>query len=141
MINLSSHAASKFIVSHSRFWEALIVSEAYEKKSDWPQALFNQFILNGNEKYLLDFKNHLQLGSSIIEEVANRCKLWLNESTTAATLPPQSEENMKKLLRQCKELTQFYRLAVMLDFKDLVDELHSKRYSCVIKDLISNKKL
>lgn len=63
---------SKFIVNHPKFWEAYIVSEAYEKKSDWSLALFNQFILNNNEKYFLDFKTHAQLNSNVIEEVSNR---------------------------------------------------------------------
>ena len=31
--------------------KAFIVSEAYDKSYEWAQALFNQFILNNNEKY------------------------------------------------------------------------------------------
>lgn len=72
IINLNSLLVTKFISSHTKFWEALIVSEAYEKKSDLPLGLFNQFIVNNNEKYFIDFKAHAQLNSSVIEEVANR---------------------------------------------------------------------
>ena len=75
VINMSSAAASKFIINHAKFWEAFIVSEAYNKKSDWPQALFTQFVLNNNDKYLSDFKTHLQINSNIIEEVSNRYKI------------------------------------------------------------------
>ena len=51
------------------------MSDAYNKKSDWSiwsLAIFNIFIINNNEKYLLDFKGHLQLNTIIIEEVANK---------------------------------------------------------------------
>lgn len=97
VINLTNAAASRFIINHPRFWEVIncqktfqlnlvikllfwicldkksfIVSEAYEKKSEWPQVLFNQFILGNNEKYLNDFKNHIQLTPQMIEEVTNR---------------------------------------------------------------------
>jgi hypothetical protein len=140
---LSSTAASKFIYNHPKFWEAYIVSEAYNKKSEWPQALFNQFVLNSNEKYLVDFKTHLQLNGSMIEEVCNRYKLWLSESGNrqVAAAGDECEENMKKLLKHSKDIVQFYRLATGLDFKDLLDEMQTKTYSSIINDLIMNKKI
>jgi len=52
--------------------KAFIVSEAYEKKSDWPQVLLNQYVLSNNEKYLADFKMYIGLGNNLIEECANR---------------------------------------------------------------------
>ena len=48
------------------------MSEAYEKKADWSHALFNQFILGNNEKYLNDFRAHIKLTSSMIDEITNR---------------------------------------------------------------------
>ncbi len=56
-------------------FKAFIVSEAYDKKSDWTLwsfAIYNVFIVGNNEKYLLDFKGHIQLTTNIIEEVANK---------------------------------------------------------------------
>jgi spatacsin len=137
IINLSGAAASKFIVNHPKFWEAHIVSEAYNKKSEWPQALFNQFILRNNEKYLVDFKTHLQLNSTMIDEVSNRYRIWLSENKPT----PECEENMKKLLKHSKDIVQFYRLATSFEFKDLLDEMQTKNYTSIINDLIMNKKI
>lgn len=138
IVNLNSTAASKFIVNHKKFWEAFIVSEAYDKKSDWPQALFNQFILNNNEKYFIDFKAHIQLSPNIIEEVSNRYKIW-NETNN---LSSQSVSNMKHLLKYCKDISQYYRLVSSLEFKDLISDIQiNKSYSSIINDLIMNKRI
>lgn len=139
IVNLTSSDASKFIINHTKFWEAYIVSEAYKKKSEWPLALFNQFILNNNEKYLVDFKAHLQITPTLLEEVTNRYKLCLESNSDKLT--SQSVENMKRLLKNCKEIGQYYRLAAYLDFKDLLDEIQTKKYSSIINDLILNKKI
>lgn len=120
-------------------FKSFIVSEAYEKKSEWPQILFNQFILNNNEKYLDDFKNHIQLTSSMIEEVSNRFKRASGSSTK---LSAQSVLNMKKLLKSClKDIGQFYRIISMLEFQDCVDEMQKDANFSIVSDLISNKKI
>lgn len=137
IINLNSVAASKFIVNHSNFWEAYIVSEAYEKKTDWSHALFNQYVLNNNEKYLNDFRAHIQLSSTLIEEIANRFKMT-NEK---AKLGQQSNENMKKLLKYCKDIGQYYRLVSQLEFNDCIEDLKNRNYISIVNDLILNKKL
>jgi spatacsin len=137
IINLSGAQASKFVVNHPKFWEAHIVSEAYNKKSEWPQALFNQFVLNGNDKYLADFKTHLQLNANMIEEVLNRYRMWLSENKPSA----ECEDNIKKLLKHSKDIVQLYRLATSFEFKDLLEEMQTKNYSSIINDMIMNKKL
>ncbi len=115
--------------------QAHIVSEAYDKKTDWPLALFNQYVLNNNEKYLIDFRSHLNLGANIIEEVSNRYKLS-NEN-----MSDQSKLNMKSLLKYCKDITQYYRLSSSLEFKDCIAEIQTRNYSSIINDLILNKKI
>jgi len=137
IVNLNANAVTKFIISHSKFWEAYIVSEAYQRSPDLPQALFHQFIVNNNEKYLLDYKNHIGLSSIVIEEVANRFKM-ANESSK---LHSQCATNMRKLLKYCKDVTVYYKLAQLLDFRDTVSEIMSRNYSSIINDLISLKKL
>lgn len=137
IVNINQYAVTEFIVNHDKFWEAFIVSEAYDRKSDWPWALFNQFILNSNEKYLVDFKVHLQISSNIIEEVSNRYKSWLERNSPT----PQIIDNMKRLLKYSKDLAQYYRLVSNLEFKDLLIELQAKKYSSIIKDLIASKRI
>jgi hypothetical protein len=48
---------------------------------------------------------------------------------------------MKKLLKYCKDISLYYKIAVKLDFKDVLNELSSKNYSSIINDLVSNKKI
>ena len=56
-------------------------------------------------------------------------------------LSNQSVLNMKKLLKYCKDISVYYKIAVKLDFKDVLNELSSKNYSSIINDLVSNKKI
>ena len=137
VINLSGSAASKFIINHARFWEGYIVSEAYEKKSEWSQVLFTQFVLNNNDKYLSDFKAHIQLTHNMIEEIANRFKI-ANET---CRLSAQSALNMKRLLKCTKDVGQYYRLISLLDFGDAIDELRRQSTFAIVNDLIYNKKI
>ena len=53
----------------------------------------------------------------------------------------QSSENMKKLLKYCKDISQYYRLITQLDFTDCIDELKTKNYISIVNDLILNKKM
>lgn len=48
---------------------------------------------------------------------------------------------MKRLLKCSKDLGQYYRLITSLDFKDLMTEMQTKKYSSIINDLITIKKL
>jgi hypothetical protein len=118
--------------------QSFIVSEVYEKKSEWPQILFNQFILNNNQKYLNDFKNHIQLTSNMIEEVSNRFR---RASDASNRLGPQAVLNMKKLLKGLKDIGQYYRIVSMLDFQDCVDEMQKDVNFSIVNDLILNKKI
>ncbi len=76
----------------------------------------------------------------MIEEVANRYKTHVNESSNNK-LTQQSIENMKKLLRHSKDIIMYYKLVTSLDFKDILDEIQTKQYSSIINDLIMNKKI
>lgn len=108
------------------------------KKSEWSQVLFNQFILNNNEKYLTDFKNHIQLTSSMIEEVFNRYKLAVDMNR----LKKQSVENMKRLLKgSSKELGQYYRIISCLEFQDCISDMQKEQNYSIVNDLILNKKI
>lgn len=119
------------------FLKAYIVSEAYDKKSDWSQALFNQFILNNNEKYLIDFKAHINISSNVIEETVNRYKIWTESNKPSA----QTVQNIKKLIKFGKDIGLYYKYASMLELKDLIDEIQTKKYSSIISDMIFNKKI
>jgi spatacsin len=136
IINLNHNDLEQFVSNHTKFWEALIVNDSYEKKADWSQAIFNQVVLNGNENYLNDFTRFIQLTPTIIEEVAKRYK-------TAKKLHPKATNNMKKLLvKHCKDISLYYRLSSYLEFKDIIDnDIKTKPYASIINDFILNKRL
>lgn len=48
---------------------------------------------------------------------------------------------MKKLLKYCKDISVLYKLALQLEFKDVINDLQSRNYSSIINDLIANKKI
>ena len=48
---------------------------------------------------------------------------------------------MKRLLRFCKDIGQYYKLAAVLDFKDVIDEIQTKNFSSIINDMILNKRI
>lgn len=75
--------------------------------------------------------------STVIEEMVNRFKMT-NEKTK---LSVQSNENMRKILKYCKDIGQYYRLASQLEFNDCIEDLKSKNYFSIVNDLILNKKL
>ena len=62
-------------------------------------------------------------------------------SDETSKLNPAAIENMKKFLKHCKDVGQYYKLASILDLKDVLVELQSKKYSSIVNDLIANKKL
>ncbi len=114
------------------------MSEAYEKRSEWPQVLFQQFVVGNNVKYLSDFKNHILLTAQAIEEVSNRFKL-ANESS--GRMSAQAVSNMKQLLKLTKDIGQYYRIATSLEFHDLIAEMQKQSYFSIVNDLILNKKI
>ena len=99
--------------------------------------VFNQFVLNNNEKYLSDFRTHIQLTSNLIEEIANRFKL----SNETNKLNNQSIANLKRILKFCKDIGQYYRLISQLEFNDCIDEIKTKNYISIVNDLILNRKI
>ncbi|CAF0723942.1 unnamed protein product [Brachionus calyciflorus] len=139
ILNLNQSGVTKFLTSHGNFWETFIVCEAYDRKSDLPLALFNQFIVNNNEKFFQDFKGYLQINLNTIEEVANRYKLWASETNDVSQ---QSKENMKKLLKCCKDIGCLYRLASSLDLNEwLNNEIKNQKFQSILHDMILTKKL
>lgn len=139
IVNLNQAGVTKFLTSHTKFWETFIVCEAYERKTDLSLALFSQFIVNNNEKFFIDFKAYLQINLNTIEEVVNRFKLWSNE---VGNVNQQSIENMKKILKCCKDIGHLYRLANLLEFNDWINtEVKSQKYFSILNDMILTKKL
>ena len=54
------------------FFQAYIVSEAYSKRDNWATALCNNVIIRGDLKYLQEFRSHLRLTPSLVQDAIER---------------------------------------------------------------------
>ena len=130
---------TKFLAEHPKFWEGYIVAEAYDQMNDLTLALFNQFIIKNNMKYFEDFKLYLTVNQNTVEEIVNRYKLWISE---ANKVEKQAIENVKIVLKCCKDIGLFYRMASSLDLADwALNEADNKKCLSILKDMIMNKKI
>ncbi|XP_070541627.1 spatacsin-like [Ptychodera flava] len=129
VINLSQRDVNVFIAKHPRFPEALMVSEAYGKHTDWSTAIYNNVVVDGDFRYLEDFKAHLPLPSSLLSEVATRYKR--DSSKSSATIA-----NMKKLLSYFSDVELQYRLATEFGFNEIAMTLLQGEGGAFLKDVV-----
>ncbi|RNA30860.1 spatacsin-like [Brachionus plicatilis] len=115
IVNLNQTLVTKFLTEHAKFWEAYIVAEAYDRMTDLSLALFNQFVMNNNVKYFQDFKTYLTINQNTVEEIVNRYKLWISEGNSSEQ---QAIENIKILLKCCKDISFFYRMSSSLELTE-----------------------
>ncbi|XP_013406016.1 spatacsin isoform X2 [Lingula anatina] len=112
VINLHTEDVTKFITTHNKFYESYIVAEAYNCKNIWPSALFQHVIINGDLKYLQDYKAHIGLNTAVILEVADRYRREGSKNGSSAS-------NMKRLLESCKDIVTKFKVAQEFAFDDM----------------------
>ncbi|CAC5394702.1 SPG11 [Mytilus coruscus] len=132
LLHLSDEEADDVICQHPKFLEALILSQSYGRRSCWSDALCHNVIMNGDFRYLKDFKQHLKLSPTQIKEAAERYQHTPNKTNS-------SLNNLKKLLTFCKDIKLQYSLAVEFSLKDIVTSLENGDSGAYIKDIIANK--
>ena len=54
------------------YFQAFIISEAYQQKENWALGLCNNVIKEGNMKYLQDFRNHIRLTPQLVEDAVDK---------------------------------------------------------------------
>ena len=52
--------------------QAYIVAEAYGRRSEWPSALCQRVVVNGDWKYLNEFTVMIPLSEALFEEIVGR---------------------------------------------------------------------
>ncbi|CAH1796499.1 unnamed protein product [Owenia fusiformis] len=127
---LLEHAEiQNFLVTHNKFYEALIVAEAYNYKSGWATALYHHVVLGGDFKYLQDFKAYVALNPSLVYEVANSYRKETNK-------PNNSGVHMKKLLAHCTDVRTMYKIAMDLGYTEIHMELMKAETGAYLKDTL-----
>ncbi|XP_060065527.1 spatacsin-like [Ylistrum balloti] len=130
VLHLSSDNAEKFIASHPKFLEALIVSETYGKKGNWPDALCHNVLKGGDFRYLQDFKSRIKLTTALVSEAIEKFQQEQNH-------PAQSLNNLKKFLEtHCRDVKVKYKVAQDFGFKDLLTAMEKGDNSNYIQDLV-----
>ncbi|KAM3927193.1 spatacsin [Leptodactylus fuscus] len=130
LINLERENLVEPILALPRFYQAVIVTEAYDLQPDWPDILFNKVILSGDFQYLEEFKQRKLLSKEMFELLSNKCKLH----------PPGSTglQNLKRLISYCEDINTRYKLAIENKFYDITDVLMKDSHTrCCLTDMLS----
>ncbi|XP_078097319.1 spatacsin [Mustelus asterias] len=131
LINLQRNDMMPCILSLPRFYQAVIVAEAYDFVPDWAEVLYEHVIVRGEFAYLEEFKQQHRLQPSLFEEVSKKFKQYKGD--TAAS------QNLKKLLQYCENIYLFYKLAYEHNFTDIANKLLKEpQTSCYLKDMIAS---
>ncbi|KAJ7397803.1 Spatacsin [Pitangus sulphuratus] len=131
IINLGRQDLLDTILALPRFYQAVIVAEAYEFLPDWAEVLHQQVITKGDFTYLEEFKQQRPLRPSLFEEVAKKVKQH----------PPADAamKNLKRFLAHCEDIYTYYRLAYDHKFYDVVNSLlKDPQTGCCLNDLLSS---
>ncbi|XP_044135277.1 LOW QUALITY PROTEIN: spatacsin [Bufo gargarizans] len=130
LINLERENLMEPILALPRFYQAVIVTEAYDLQPDWPDVLYSKVIVGGDFQYLEEFKQRQLLSGGVFEQLSNKCKLN----------PPGSTglQNLKRVISYCEDINTRYKLAIENKFYDITDVLmRDSQTRCCLTDMLS----
>ncbi|XP_005101143.2 spatacsin [Aplysia californica] len=128
VIYLSKDEVTNFINTHPRYIEAMVVSDAYERRADWAEAIYNNVIVTGDLRYLQEMKLHVLITPTIVEDVVKRYK-------QASVKPTGGLMSIRKLLANCKDAQMQYKLASELGLTDVVSTMLKGDTGSFLQDL------
>ncbi|GFN75260.1 spatacsin [Plakobranchus ocellatus] len=113
VIHMTRDQVSVFTNAHPRFIEAMVVADAYERRMDWSDAVYNNVVVNNDLRYLQEMKLHVVITPTLVEDVVKKYK-------NANPKPTVGLPAIRKLLTSCKDAQLQYRLAMDLGLTDIV---------------------
>ncbi|BFY97193.1 hypothetical protein BsWGS_00232 [Bradybaena similaris] len=128
VINLNRDQVAAFVNNHGRFIEAMVVSDAYDRRADWTEAIFNNVVINGDMRYLQEMRLHVHITSVLVEDVVKRYKQATSRHSAALTA-------ITKLLTLTKDVQLQYRLASELGLTDVITTLLKGDTGCYLQDI------
>ncbi|XP_041442860.1 spatacsin isoform X2 [Xenopus laevis] len=130
LINLDRENLMEPILALPRFYQAVIVTEAYDIQPDWAEVLYHKVILSGDFQYLDEFKQRELLRSGVFEQLSDKCKLQ--------PPGPTGLQNLKRVLSYCEDTYTRYKLAFENQFYDVTDVLmRDSQTRCCLTDMLS----
>lgn len=107
--------------------QAQILSRAYPYEINWTEAIFNQYILLGNDRYLIDFCDRMPLTESMIEALVKNFQHQTN-------ITKRMEQNISHLVEKVQTVTLRYKLASLLGLKRCIANLINDHSLYYLKD-------
>ncbi|XP_018416859.1 PREDICTED: spatacsin, partial [Nanorana parkeri] len=130
LINLDRENLMEAILALPRFYQAVILTEAYDVQPDWAEVLYNKVVLGGDFQYLKELKQRQLLNKGVFEQISNKCKLN----------PPgvTGLQNLKCVIGDCEDINVRYNLAIENNFYDITDVLmRDSQTRCCLTDMLS----
>lgn len=73
VLNIGSNEIFRhFVTKRLNVPQSLILERAYSYDVNWAESIFTQYIMGGNESYLKEFTNRIELTEEIVENVVKR---------------------------------------------------------------------
>lgn len=95
---------------------------------NWPDALYAQYVLNANERFLQDYCERMQLTEPMIE-------LLVKQFQHQVDVTPRMEMAIGRLVELVETVTTRYRLASVLGLKRCVAALINDHSLYYLKDM------
>lgn len=129
VVNVPSAAVLRHFVNHTALSvsQALILSRTYAYELNWTDALYVQYILRGNERYLQDYCDRMQLTEPMIEAMVRQ---FQHQRDVTARM----ESAIGRLVELVETVTTRYRLASVLGLKRCVAALINDHSLYYLKD-------
>ncbi|KAK7078579.1 hypothetical protein SK128_028399 [Halocaridina rubra] len=111
--------------------EALTVARAYDLIVDWSAAIYNQYVVNGNESYLAEYLDYSFLSPDIVLDVVKKLEY--------AGVTKVGQERIAVLLTHIEEADVIYRVASQLGLKSSIETCLSSSAAAYLKDTVFKK--
>lgn len=106
---------------------ALILGRAYPFEINWTDAIYSHFIQRGNETYLSDFRERMELSDTIIEALV---KTFQHQPRVTVAM----ETNLGRLVEMIESVTLRYKLASLLGLKRCIATMINDHSLYYLKD-------
>ncbi|KAF4531594.1 hypothetical protein B566_EDAN010060 [Ephemera danica] len=139
LLERESEGVNKLIYHQLSFPQTVIVARAYSHSVDWGLALFNHCVLQTEHKYLTDFTQTMNLTPTLVEDVVKRFHASQKSAKSPKAVPQEMYWVMKQMVNmvQCVEVK--YRLASLLGFKDVLENMVTSPALPFLKDTVWRK--
>lgn len=108
--------------------QALILSRAYPYEIVWSEAIFNQYICQNKENYLIEYCVRMELADDMIE---NLVKTFLQPQFSVTK---KMEKAISTIVEMAHSVTLRYKLASLLSDKRIVANLINGECFYYLKD-------